>query len=302
MIKKLLLCLILQGFSLSFMAFPLHAKGPQANRARPNSNQFQPVYDKSSWKILHDLVFIHTIPKCGTHFILQTMSMMTGKKTLCHLISPQEFPGLCKQNILPVTFQPYNYTNLMLAIQSQHKVIAMIRDPRDALISLLFHMRKLADPQKINNTRRDFFTVVPNFDSLSLDEQITSLILGDRQAPSYLQFYKERIGWSLHHRHLMVKFEDLVGEQGGSDQETQRATLLKIAHYIHLDLTPERLDWLADHIYERRPNNERGGNTIFKRSSIGNWKTFLSEEHKNLIKQELGEEIILLGYESNLDW
>lgn len=286
---------------LSILSMPLSAAIPKANRIPPNP--LTPIiYDRSSWTTAHDLFFIHAIPKCGTHFILKTMQLMTGKKHGCLSLTLKNCQELCRLNSFLMTYQPFTLEALQIAYQSKHKVIAMIRDPRDALVSLVLHMRGLASPDIPKNTQRDFFTVRPDFDLLSLDDQIMSLIKGDENGNfSYLKFYKQRLGWALNPKYLMVKYEDLVGPNGGGDAQIQRQTLLKIAVYIQLHLSQQRLNWLANEIYLGKAENNLDGKP-FKRSSIGNWKTFLNEEHKTAVKQIIGEELIRLGYEKDLNW
>lgn len=248
----------------------------------------------------HDLFIIHSIPKCGTHLIQRIVKFMTNQVVVQGHIGIKNLQKAYADNVIMRTFEAYFPQKLQIANQAGYKVIALVRDPRDALISHVFYMRSYADKPD-NKTVRDFFVVGPGFDLLSIEEQITSLITGSIHTPSYLNFYKERMGWACHPSNLMVKYEDLVGPRGGGRLDVQKYSLLKMAQYIHLKLTPQHLQYVLDNLYLDFGQEEEAGK-VFKHSSIGNWKTFFTEKHKQLFKQIMGKELIQLGYENDLNW
>jgi hypothetical protein len=252
-------------------------------------------FDKSNWKVDHDFFIIHGIHKCGTHFIRRIISLMCHQQGIVKQVHPSFLQRACKKNQILMITEPYHPTLAKVLQDANHKTIALIRDPRDALISHVFYMRRFASTAG-GPLKRDFFSVGPIFDSLSLDEQITALIVGNEHAPSYLQFYAERTGWALNPLYLQVKYEDLVGSAGGGSDEKQRAVVKDIADYILLSISEEQLDEIVSEMYLNFGETLINGK-VYKHSSIGNWRVFLSAEQKELIQDLFGTLLIGLGYE-----
>lgn len=288
-------------FLFVFINGPFSLRGarefdPRASVPNPYISKFE-----ESWKVAHhDRFVIHAIPKCGTHLI----------HTVIQLMIPYDInlfdPGL---NIITDADQPNSIGKIFGVFdplvfnavkESNLKVIAVIRDPRDALISHAFYMRTFAE-EGPGPLQRDFFTVGPDFDSLPLEQQITSLIIGDIYADSYIDFYKNRLGWALDPYSLTVKFEDLLGEKGGGSSRVRCKMLFSIAKYLNMPLPKEHLKFVVKNMNKAASKEVHDGK-IFKRASTGNWRTFLTEEHKELLKEKIGAELIVLGYEQDFNW
>jgi hypothetical protein len=254
---------------------------------------------KENWGKHKQKFILHAIPKCGTHFIQRVIHLMVPKNIYVAPLSKEHIDIADNNNAILRFFEPYYPFTMAVISSTRHKVIAMVRDPRDALISHVFYMRSFAGKPGYE-TKRDFFEVGPDFDTLSLEDQITSLIIGDSHARSYINFFKNRLGWSLQPYNLLVKFEDLVGEKGGGSLEQQTQAVLKIANFIQLDLPADHLKYILDNMYVKFGNNSDDSN--FERSSVGNWTKYLTEKHKELIKERIGLEMIQMGYETDLNW
>lgn len=259
------------------------------------------TFDKSAWQVDHDLFIIHAIPKCGTHFIQRTIHLMTNQTIINRIINVAKLTEACANNQILRSFQPYSVDLVKILKENKHKAIAMVRDPRDALISHLFYMRNYPKNPDGDNRKRDFFTVGPDFDNLTLEQQITSLIVGDEHAPSYIDFYKQRIGWALNPRILTIKYEDLLGTAGGGDDAIKRAKVMEIAGFIRLNLSNEQLEKVMNQMYVDHGEDNVDGK-VFERSTTGNWRKFLTAKHKRLIKKRIGDELIRLGYAENNNW
>ncbi len=265
-------------------------------------NFIEMTFNKTNWQTDHDLFAIHVIPKCGTHFIQHTLYLMTNQETSNFNLTVNKLSEVCSENKLLRTFQPYDKNLARLLVDADHKLISVIRDPRDALISHVFYMRTFSTRQTEDKTKRDFFTVGKNFDDLSLDEQITSLIKGENGCMSYIDFYKERIGWALNPRHLSIKYEEMLSREGGGTNKLQRMTVKKIAAFINLSLSNEQLENVLHNMYKNFGEKELEDGRVFERATTGNWRTFLTEEHKKEIKKRIGKEMIQLGYAEDTKW
>ncbi len=242
----------------------------------------------------HDEFLIHGTPKTGTHFIRKVIFLMTGEQVRLGSPNPafiHQIDQLKKNNAIIMITPPFESYIERFILENNYKVIAYTRDSRDALLSNVFYMRNYPTKTKL----RDYFHVGENFDDLSLEQQITSMIRGDEHSESYILIFKERVGWALNKNHLMIKYEELINETH------RKEAVLKIADFIHLDLSKEKLDQTLQKMYQDYGENSAESKT-YKRSSSGNWRKFLNEEQKLLIKQLIGWEIKELGYEENDDW
>lgn len=244
----------------------------------------------------HDLFIIHGIPKCGTHFIRKTILFMTDRTFSPGIIFVAHLEDAFYNDKILMTTQPYAEKAAEILQENHHRVISLIRDPRDALVSQAFYMRSFPGQSK-----RDFFVIGPHYDDLTLDEQIFSLIYGSEHSPSYVDYYMERVGWALNPNHHVVKYEDLVGSDGGGEDERKLACLKGIADFIHLDATQEELEKVANKIYTNFGEVSHDHRS-YKKASAGNWKEFLNEEHKAALKKKWGNLLIDLGYEETNDW
>lgn len=182
-------------------------------------------------------------------------------------------------------------------MKNQHKVVSMYRDPRDALVSHVFYMRKFKGKER----KRDFFWVSKDFDSLSFDDQLTALITGKDDMQSYLALFKSRMGWVKDPYSLPIRYEDLVGSQGGGNSKKQKRALVAIAKYLGMTLSNEKLQYVINNIYHAE-DSKLQNNKEFKRATLGNWKKFFNKEHKILFKEHFGKQLIALGYEKDLNW
>lgn len=257
-----------------------------------------PISQIPSDEVKHDKFVIHSIPKCGTHFIQHVITLMLNK-SCPH--SPLSIDALrkteCQNQILRI-FDGYSTASLNLLKKENYKIITMVRDPRDALISLLFYMRSY----KGKGQRRDFYVVCPNFDDLSFDKQLEALIVGTKDMQSYLTFYTSLAGWALNPYSLMIRYEDLVGNEGGGSDALQAQAIQDIANYLNINLTNGLLNHILHNMYVKKGKNLVHEKNVFVRSSIGNWSTFMKKKHRKLFKKHAGNLLIQLGYEKNNDW
>lgn len=258
-------------------------------------NQFSDSFDPS-WSVKHQPFVLYAIPKCGTHYIQRIIHLMTPHDIHVKRFNSTNYITARREGGVIRSFEPFSQEANKFIQMAYLKMITMVRDPRDALISHLFYMDKLKD----QGDQRDFFHIGPNFDALSIDERITTLIMGDGETPSYIDYYLQRIGWALQAKCLVVKYEDLVGNDEYAFLRKVE-TVQKIARYINLDLSRDHLAFIVDNMYLSKEPVESDGK-VYEKATSGNWRNFLNETHKQLLKDKLGNVLIQLGYEDWNDW
>jgi len=164
------------------------------------------------------------------------------------------------------------------------KVIHIIRDPRDVLVS---HAHFFAQ-------KKDYF-LYPILSNLSFEERIRITLKG-----GYFEKYKLYINsfrsalenlllWKKSDNCLIVKFEDLIGEKGGGTKEKQFKTIKDILLFI------ERIDLINN--IENVAIRLYGGTHTFRKGKKGVWKEELSESIITEINSLIGDVILNLGYE-----
>lgn len=185
---------------------------------------------------------------------------------------------------------PYSNNLSLLLSKMGIKTFLIFRDPRDVVISHAFFVSE--------NT---YNTCYKLYRHLSTHERIMTSIVGISEDSGFgikLLNIKERIEcllpWMSNDYNCTVFFEKLVGPQGFGSLDMQLQELRRISIHLGFNYSPRELEDLASKIY--------GGTQTFRKGVIGDWKTHMSEEHKDVCKDLIGQILIDLGYENDFKW
>ncbi len=262
--------------------------------------------------IQHDDFVLNAIPKCGTHLIMTCIYFMINKQVdegfdyvqeaqytkeraacyLAFLNSLKNLPYIHKTHV------PYFPAMEETLEQAKMKALFFIRDPRDAIVSLVFYMEKMSGNQ------RDFMFINSSlYDGLSLNKKINAVMTGSC-CTNYLDlYYKSLIGWTRSSCSLTTKFEDLIGPRGGGTLEKQLQVIEQISNYLNIKLSDEEKMAIAEYTNSFAiPKIQNSLNSKYVQGQIGNWTAFFNESNKNLFKKLFGKELIELGYEKDNEW
>jgi hypothetical protein len=204
-------------------------------------------------------------------------------------VKPNEFTRIIK---LPANtfwsvhlFYNAEYANILR--KQNYKTLFIYRDPRDQLVSFMFYMIKY---QYLWTGAR----------GRSHDELITNLIEtasfagNSPPARGIAGLYRSYLPWFNEPHVLAIRFEDIVGSQGGGSDEGQLFMVRAVAEHLGLSVSDEKIATLANELF--------GGTVTFREGKIGSWKKHFSENHKKRFKEVAGQLLIDLGYESDLNW
>ncbi len=244
---------------------------------------------------IHDNFIVHVIPKCGVHLSGKLIRTLFQKRIKKGPITQERIDESIARNFIIRTTKSYDPSVIKLLKRNKFKSICVIRDPRDAFISFVMYMRTFEPGLKV----RDFARVPDNFDQLSLDEQITALFTDPSW--NYCKYYNKRIKWSQNQNSLLVKYEHLVGSQGGGDDGTQLNTLYKMLEYVNFPIDNEHVQTTADNLYNCWGSKDVEGKT-FTHGQVSSWKNILNKSQKKMIKKSWGDLLIQLGYEEDYSW
>jgi len=152
------------------------------------------------------------------------------------------------------------------------------RDPRDQIISLLNHYKF------INFNDKEIEPI------LSDDEKLLRMIRKQSriQTIHYMNWLNSPVCCAL-------DFEKLMGAHGGKATDADAMEeMRKIAMALQLKRSDEELKRVYQKCF--------GHGWSFFKGKVGVWPEYFQERHKAAIKEEIGDLLIQLGYENDLEW
>lgn len=233
-----------------------------------------------------------TPPKCGTYLLAKVMSLLTGKEFVHYNNRPLDVDGCIElmeeaeqTNRFVIAHLVPSKKAIIQMKKRNYKVLTILRDPRDQLLSLLNHFLE-----------KNNWPNIP-IEDLTLDQQVRELITGEQFGfQAYENCIENRMGWRGLSSSISycTRFEDLIGIKGGGNEYNQIKEICNLAHHIGLDVSVMVAREVADQSF--------GGTLTFKTGQIGQWKEVFSEENKTIYKNQYGQAIQELGYEKSYDW
>ncbi len=158
-----------------------------------------------------------------------------------------------------ITWNP-DLAPLLSELEIAH--IAIIRDPRAVVASLLAFIldtRGMPQPHFLE----------ADFKLLSNRERLDLLLNGgyapeaNVQIQGFAAVYRAMLAWQNEPDCLLIRFEDLIGSQGGGSEQRQQQTMIKIAQHLGCDVTSPM------------PTVYNSTARTFRQGSIDSWKNSL---------------------------
>ncbi|MCJ7602652.1 MAG: sulfotransferase domain-containing protein [Desulfobulbaceae bacterium] len=238
-------------------------------------------------------VLLNSIPKAGTHLLERALEQLplirnAGRRTL---IAPDHIDQKTLRKIsstrkgqflnahLPA-YQPL----LEIINELDIKVLFMIRDPRDVVLSRLKYITNIDRTHK-------------KFEHLKRIENDDELIKGSIcgipgiLAPVY-EIYERFAPWLSHKNVLVCRFEELIGEKGGGQKVDQEKILNDLIDFLGLTVKNHQIQGIAESIFSPK-------SSTFNKGAIGGWKNVFSEEHRQLFMKSGKGIMDLYGYGAN---
>jgi hypothetical protein len=172
--------------------------------------------------------------------------------------------------------------------------VFMLRDPRDVCVSFMRYV--LREP---GHAKHALYASLPDDDA-----RLMATIRGRPAGPdaalepmvaSIDTVFRRRLTWLEHPGTLVVRFEALVGPEGGGTAAAQSEALRGLAGHLGLTIDDAALVAIADRVFW-------SGARTFRRGAIGGWRSELNAEHVAAFKAVAGQLLIELEYETSLDW
>ena len=236
-------------------------------------------------------VILNSLPKSGTHlleslFLQMPLMRHSGRKTLrIETQNPirrrlKTIASLKKGQFLLGHLQ-YDESILQTTNARDIKIIHLIRDPRDVLISHLNYVERMDVTQKSHK-------FISQFDNRK--DKLKAMMKGKEGVlepfPVVLNKFQP---WVDQNDVLCIKFEDLIGANGGGSNQKQTEAVKRICEFISIEVDADQLHDICQKIYSPK-------SSTFNKGKIGNWKNVLNVDEKEWLNEVIKNEINEYSY------
>lgn len=235
-------------------------------------------------------ILMNSIPKAGTNLLEQALSQFP----LLHRSSFRTLRGWnsvdastlvkihrLKPGAVVAAHLPAHSDLLDALEESDVKVLLMVRDPRDQLVSYVNYVTRM----DFTHPAHKYFANLPN-DSVRLLAAINGVEGIKSPASEMLERFS---GW-LQSDAMIVRFEDLIGSKGGGSDVKQLEVVVEIANFIGIELSHEQALRVCDAIYAPTA-------LTFRAPQINGWRSSFKDEHIAALSAQCGDLMRQYGYE-----
>jgi sulfotransferase 6B1 len=287
-------------------------------------NFFKKIHKKVKKEIVGSTmkhpIFFNSMPKSGTHLLAKALMGLSGiehsgahleRKMVAKFVDEGvDYPVEGREDLhipndlvwierLLKTIKPgqfitshmfYNVPMHQLLKKLDFKILMLLRDPRDVVLSWVDFIAK-----EQTHLLFPFFSDKDfNFRLIAGIKGVGSDVTGTRRQPPIAELITKHLKWHTDGDGFLVRFEDLIGEKGGGSREIQQRLIKDIADFLEVRSDDHLIVSICDELF--------GGTYTFNKGQIGRWRNMLSDETKSLFKSEAGGLLIQMGYEPDLNW
>lgn len=268
--------MLIQGFTYLLFIFCIAAYSSAIGMAIRHRTVLDPG---------HTNLYVNSIPKCGTHLLTKCVCLLT-RRPLYEIDGKLTFKKW--ENILKrhkyqreffATHVAYSPQAALTFKKNNYKHFLICRDPRDKVVSHVYWIYKGGWKQaQLDNPLR----------KLPFKKVLEHVIRHVKRQ------YDKFLPWMRDPSCLSVRFENLIGPQGGGSRQAQMNEIRKVARHGGIKLNPKLINYCADRLF--------GGSPTFREGKIGSWKKHFDKHDKALFKQATGSLLRDLGYETDDNW
>ena len=266
--------------------------------------QFPLPIDRDEWGACHHgpKVLANSFPKGGTHLLTRVLSLTPSlvPRWKAHIPSFEFSPHQLSSRITNIrqgqylTAHFYHNQELLKTLNDHNvKTLFIVRDLRDVAVSRAYYLtyslrtrRMKAISDHLNSLENDSERVMAGI--LGIDEN-------NKYWPSIGELAANYYPWLNTPNCLTIRFEDLVGSNGGGNSSQQIKVVDSILNHLEIEASETQVSNIASQAFYRK-------SATFRKGKINDWKNQFTESHKQAFKDIAGDLIIKFGYESGFDW
>lgn len=241
-------------------------------------------------------ILMNSIPKAGTNLMERTLMLFPGIVFSGHrtILDWNALSARSEKKIRRIrrgqfenAHLPAHNSLLELVARNDIRVIFMVRDPRDVIVS---HAKYVSE---IDTTHPSHKVVA----SMATDsDRLMAVIRGvDGFIAPVDELWRRYDGWFYDRNTLVVRFEDLIGERGGGNKIAQLRVVASVSSHLGIDLGREKRELIASAVFS-------SNSPTFRKGVIGGWRDYFTSEHVEEFKSRTGDLLVRLGYEASGGW
>jgi len=241
-------------------------------------------------------VLVNGSPKSGTTWMLKMIASLPGYRDVGNFYGDiQKYHSVQPGDVVH-GHDAYTPELKNILLSEGIKVILMLRDPRDQLVSRMFHVKR--------STNHAWHEQMKNLDN---DEALMLCIEGREKLPSTADIIGLAQTWLQGNAEAhCVRYEDLLADSvahfkqvlnylGISDDNALAEVIVEKNRFSRLSMG-KRI-WQPS----RKPGQENA-KSHFRKGIVGDWRNYLKSKHIQRFKEVAGQQLIELGYEKDLNW
>jgi len=241
-------------------------------------------------------VLVNGSPKSGTTWMLKMIASLPGYEDIGNYYGDLQKYHTAESGHVIHGHDAYTPELKNILLEEGIKVILMVRDPRDQLVSRMFHVKR-----STNHVWNERMKAMDN------DEALMMCIEGRDKLPGMHDMISLAQSWiNGNAEALVVRYEELLADPvlhfrsvldylGIGNNRGLAEVIVERNRFARLSMG-KRI-WQT----QRKPGQE-DTKSHFRKGIVGDWRNYLTPAHIERFKALCGQQMIDLGYEKDLDW
>ncbi len=247
-------------------------------------------------------VVVTSIPKSGTHLVISALRSVPRMRVcpgvvLGNVSTEDRVRRIARLGPRQVLVAHFVYDQQVARALSQRgaKLVLMVRDPRDVVVSLSKYILR----EKVRHRYYEYFTQALQSDG----DRLMACIRGvgpehardGREMPDVGSLFRRYLAWEENHETHVCRFENLVGAHGGGSDEVQVEEVGALFRFLGLGTDESLVHAVAGATFSTRSRT-------FRKGEIGDWRRHFTPEHRAAFREVAGSLLVDLGYEKDGAW
>lgn len=250
-------------------------------------------------------VLANSVPKSGTNLLTQCLSLFPMLRPSFHHVtmnsnrrnSTKELErtvAKTKRGQFTSGHVFYNADNAAIIEEEELKMPLIVRDPRDVVTSHFHYVAEKHPGHRLHS----HYVSLPN-DEARLMASIRGVEGENTDDGDPLESIGEWLDaflpWQKKSYVTVVRFEDLIGPEGGGSVGRQKETIVQLADHLEVTLSEDEVENIARNVFST-------DSSTFRKGLIGDWKNHFTRKHVEAFKDEAGDWLEEIGYEDDANW